>query len=199
MKKIVTTILGIAVVIGAGVGLWIALDANPAAATVGNTKITVSQLNKGVNEIIAERKTVSTTGMQLAFGSALQAQELNFYIISTLLEKAAAENGVVVTPAQVTTRAASIMQQEGSAAKLKTGEVSAGIAATEFPGYVKEILTVEGLTNVVKQKGVTEANSGTAVQGIVRDLAKRIGVKINPKYGTWDSNGVSVTPPTGTK
>ncbi len=195
MKKIVAGVIGALVVVGAGAGLWLFLDSSVAAATIGKVKISTSQVDGTVNAIIAERKTVSTAGMQLAFGSALGAEALNYYIISTLLAHTAAANSVTVTDAQVTAREATILKQEGSASKLKTGEVSSSIASKDFPGYVREILYVEALTALVEKQGTAVANSGTAVQSLVRTVALREGVKINAKYGTWDSTQVTVVPP----
>lgn len=196
MKKIIAGVVGALVVAGAGVGLWIVLDSSSSVATVGKVKITAHQLKSSVNAVIAERKTVSTTGMQLAFGSALDAEQLNYYIISTLLKDTGAANGVSVTDAQITAREAAILKQEGSAAKLKSGMVSSSIATADFPGYVREILYVEGLTAVVEKKGTAVADSGTAVQALVRTQALKEGVKIDSKYGTWDSTQVTVVPPT---
>lgn len=195
MKKIVTAVAGVVVVALAGVGLWIALDSSKPAATVGKVKISAGQLNDTVKAVIAERKTVNTTGMTLAYGSSLSAEELNYYVVSTLLAHTLAANNLTVTDAQVKTRAASIMKQEGSAAKLKSGEVSAGIASKDFEGYVREILSIEALTAMVEKQGTAVADSGTKVQGLVRDLALKEGVTIDPKYGTWNSTQVSVVPP----
>jgi hypothetical protein len=195
VKKIVTAVAGVVVVALAGVGLWIALDSSKPAATVGKVKISAGQLNDTVKAVIAERKTVNTTGMTLAYGSSLSAEELNYYVVSTLLAHTLAANNLTVTDAQVKTRAASIMKQEGSAAKLKSGEVSAGIASKDFEGYVREILSIEALTAMVEKQGTAVADSGTKVQGLVRDLALKEGVTIDPKYGTWNSTQVSVVPP----
>jgi len=196
VKKIISGVIGAVVVVAAGVGLWIVLDSSAAVATVGKTKITANQLNKGVNQIIADRKTVSTTGMQLAFGSALSAEELNYYIISKLAKDTADANNITVTPAQVTAREAAILKQAGGAAKLKSAEVAQTIATTEFPGYVQFILYIEGLTALVEKKGASVANSGTALQALVRDQAKKEGVTVQAKYGTWDGTQVTVVPPT---
>ena len=199
MKKIVASVVGALVVVGAGIGLWLFLDSSAAAATVGKTKITVDQVNKSVNQVIAERKTVSTTGMQLAFGSALNAEEVNFYILSTLLADTAAANKITLSEADVTAREAAILKQEGSAAKLKTGMISASIASRDFPGYVREILYVDALTQLVEKNGTSVANSGTAVQSLVRQQALKEGVKVAAKFGTWDPTQVTVTPPAATK
>jgi len=196
VKKIIAGVIGALVVAGAGVGLWFFLDSSAAAATVGKVKISASQVDGTVKAIIAERKTVSTTGMQLAFGSALNAEALNYYIIAHLLADTASANKITVTDAQVSTRSAEILKQQGSAAKLKLGEVSSSIASKDFPGYVREILYVEALTKLVEAQGTAVANSGTAVQSLVRAVALKEGVKVNAKYGTWDSTQVTVTPPT---
>jgi hypothetical protein len=197
VKKILSGVLGAVVVVAAGVGLWIVLDSSKPAATIGKEKISEQQLKDTVNAVIAERKTVSTTGMTLAYGDALNAEELNYYVVSTLLAHTMAANKLTVTDAQVKDRAAAIMKQEGSAAKLKSGEVSAGIASKDFEGYVREILSIEALTAMVEKNGTSTANSGTAVQGLVRDMANKEGVTVNAKYGTWSSSQVSVIPPAG--
>ncbi|HEY4898308.1 MAG TPA: hypothetical protein VIH79_01160 [Candidatus Nanopelagicaceae bacterium] len=196
MKKIIAIVIGALIVVGAGVALWLVLDSSVAAASVGKTKITENQIKTSVNQVIAERKTVSTTGMQLAFGSALNAEEVNFYILSKLLVDTAAANNITLSEADVTAREAAILKQEGSAAKLKSGMVSASIASGDFPGYVREILYVDALTKLVEKNGTSVANSGTAVQSLVRQQALKEGVKVSAKYGTWDPTQVTVTPPT---
>lgn len=195
MKKIITGLVAALVVVGAGVGLWFFLDSVSAAATVGNSKITTSQVEGSLKAIIAERKTVSTTGMQLAVGPSLSAEVLSYYVILTLLTHTAAANGLMVTPEQVTARQAAILKQLGSTTKLKSGEVSASIAEADFSGYVREILYVEALTTLVEKNGTSVTNSGTAVQALVRAQAAKEGVSVNKKYGTWDSKQVTVLAP----
>ena len=195
MKKILSAVVGVLVVVGAGAGLWIVLDSSKNAATVGKIKISEKQVKDTVAAVIAERKTVSTTGMTLAYGDSLSAEQLNYFVVSTLLSQTLAANHLAVTDAQVKTREASILKQEGSAAKLKSAEVSAGIATKDFDGYVREILSIEALQAMVQKQGTAVADSGTKVQDLVRQLSIKEGVKIEPKYGTWDSTQVSVVPP----
>jgi hypothetical protein len=195
VKKILTAVVGVLVVVGAGAGLWIVLDSSKNAATVGKIKISEKQVKDTVAAVIAERKTVSTTGMTLAYGDSLSAEQLNYFVVSTLLSQTLAANHLAVTDAQVKTREASILKQEGSAAKLKSAEVSAGIATKDFDGYIREILSIEALQAMVQKQGTAVADSGTKVQDLVRQLSIKEGVKIEPKYGTWDSTQVSVVPP----
>ena len=198
MKKIIAGVIGALVVAGAGVGLWMFLDSSTSIATVGKTKITANQVNGSVKTVLAERKKISPAPTQVAVGAALKAEELNYYIVLTLLEHTGAAKGVTVTDAQVKTRVAAITKQEGTAAKLSSDEAARDIASTDFFGYVKEIIYVEGLTSLVEKQGTSASNSGTAVQALLAAQAAKEGVKIDSKYGTWDGTNVAVIPPSTT-
>ncbi len=199
MKKLIAGVVGVVVVLGAGVGLWLGLDSVKAAATVGKTKVSASQVQASVKQVLADRKTVSTTGMTLASGVNLTTEQLNNYVIAILLADTAAANKVVVTDAQVAAREAKYLTQAGSASKLKAEEVSGDIATTDFPSLVRRFMYVEALTALVEKQGSSVANSGSAVVALVHAQAVKEGVTIDPKYGTWNAAQVSVTPPTATK
>lgn len=196
MKKIIAGVVGALVVVGAGVGLWLVLDSAVTVATVGKVKLSESNLKSTVNQILAERKTVSTTGMTLASGANLFTEQLNNSVISILLADTAAANNVVVTDAEVTARKATYLQQAGSAAKLKSEEVSGDIATADFTSLVRRFIYVEKLTKLVQTQGSTVANSGAAVIALVHTQAVKEGVTINPKYGTWNATQVTVDAPT---
>ena len=195
MKKIIAGVVGALVVIGAGVGLWLVLDSAISVATVGKVKVTESQLKSSVNQILAERKTVSTTGMTLASGANLVTEQLNNHVISILLTDTVAANNVTVTDAQVSEREATYLKQAGSVAKLKSEQVSGDIASSDFRGLVLRFLYVEALTKLVEKQGSTVANSGSAVIALVHAQALKEGVTVNPKYGTWNAVQVTVDAP----
>lgn len=195
MKKIIAGALAALVVVGAGVALWFGLDSAVAVATVGKVKVSESALKSTVKQILAERATVSTTGMTLASGQNLTTEQLNNSVISILLADTAATNGVVVTDAEVATRAATYLKQAGSAAKLKSEQVSGDIASSDFNGLVRRFLYVEKLTALVEKQGSTVANAGNAVIALVHAQALKDGVTINPKYGTWNATQVTVDAP----
>ncbi len=196
MKKLIAGVVGALVVITAGVGLWLGLDSAKAAATVGKVKISASQVQASVKQILDDRKTVSTTGMTLATGVNLTSEQLNNAVIAILLADTAAANKIIITDAQVTAREAKYLTQAGSAAKLKSEEVSGDIATSDFPSLVRRFMYVEALTALVEKQGSSVANAGTAVVALVHVQAVKEGVTIDPKYGTWNAAQVSVTPPT---
>ena len=196
MKKIIAGVVGALVFVGAGVGLWLVLDSAISVATVGKVKVTESQLKASVNQILAERKAVSTTGMTLASGANLTTEQLNNHVISILLADTVAANKVTVTDAQVSEREATYLKQAGSVTKLKSEQVSGDIASSDFKGLVLRFLYVEALTKLVEKQGSTIANSGSAVIALVHAQALKEGVTINPKYGTWNAVQVTVDAPT---
>jgi hypothetical protein len=192
MKKIVA-------LIGAGV-LAVTLTAcgsSAIEASVGSDKVTVSDVTTSVNNILAERKKVDTTGMNLPTGDALALNELNFHLIAYLLADTAAQNGVTITPAEIAARRASIVSQVGSEKNLPKALVGANIASADFPMYLKTILYDEGLAKKVQAQGVSAAQTQSALEKLVSIVGAKLKVKVDPKYGIWDATRSVVTPPTG--
>ena len=198
VKKLIAGLLGALLVIGAGVGFWFFLDASAFAATVGKTKITTSQLDGSVKAIIAERKTVSTAGMQLSLSPALTANALDLYILRALYKDTANINKFYVTSTQIQAAQADLVKQAGSEAALKTFEVQNGIAAKDMVLFAELNLYHQGLMSLVTKNGISAPNASTAVSALVGAQGIKEGVTVNKKYGTWDSTRVVVVPPTAT-
>lgn len=192
MKKILAAFVGIVVLATAGFSFWHFLGTSSPVATIGNDKVTVADVNNSVNEILAERKGVSTTGMQLATGADLTLAEVNFHVIAYLLADTASENLVNVTQAQIASRRANIVTQVGGEAKLSKALVAANIAQKDFPLYLHTLLFEEGLSALVIKEGVNQANATPAVQALIVAEAKKVGIVVNPKFGKWDETQVGV-------
>jgi hypothetical protein len=171
----------------------------PVEAHVGKDVVTVKAVTESVNAIMAERKGVDTTGMQIATGKDLQLAELNFHLISYLLADTGAEQNITVTDAAVATRKASIISQVGSAAKLPQALVAANIASKDLDLYIRSLLYDEQLATIIEKSGISQANAGTALEQKVAAVALKIGVKVDPKYGVWDATQAIVTAPVATK
>lgn len=163
------------------------------AAQIGETKISQSTVQDRVAEILAERRNYETSGMQLSVGEELNRAELRFLVIATVFEKLANENGIKITKAMKDTRKAEILNQFGGTEQLTQALVSAQLAPSDFDLYIQSILISEELSAKAKAAGATEESVGTVVQGLVRDLADRVGIKINPQYGTWDAQAADLT------
>lgn len=187
MKKLISGLLAIA-----GLFLLTACDAG-VAAQIGDTRISQNTVQSRVAEILSERRNYQTSEMQLSYGEELNRAELRFLVIATIFEKLAQENGIKVTKAMVDTRKAEILDQLGGLEGLSQALVSAQLAPSDFDFYVKSILISERLSEIAKASGVAEEAVGTTVQNSVRELTEKIGIKINPQYGTWNSDAADLT------
>lgn len=162
------------------------------AAQIGDTKISQSTVQNKVAEILSERRNFDTSQMQLTYGEELNRSELRFLVISTIFGKLAAESNIKVTKAMKDARKAELLNQIGGSQQLSQALVGAQLAPSDFDLYVESVLISEQLTEKAKAAGVAEEDLGTVVQGLVRNLTNKIGIKINPQYGTWDSQAADL-------
>lgn len=158
-----------------------------AAATIGSTKITQATVQKSIDQILAERGKVDTTGMQLETGASLNRSQLRFHLISVLLGEVAADEKIVITKAQIDERRATIITQLGGETNLPKALVGANIASSDFPEYLQLILQSEQIAQKAVASGVAQADSGTAIQKLVVAKAAAVKVTVNPQYGKWDA------------
>ena len=156
------------------------------AATVGSTKITQATVQKSIDGILAERAKVSTTGMSLELGSALNRSQLRFHLISVLLGAVAADEKITISKSDIDTRRAAIITQLGGEANLPKALVGANIASADFPLYLQLILQSEKIAQFAVAHGVAQADTGTAIQKLVIAKAAALKVTVNPQYGKWD-------------
>jgi hypothetical protein len=161
---------------------------------VGDTKITEAAIQKSIDAALSERKQVDTSGMQLETGANFNRNQLRFHLISVLVGAVVADMKISVTKAEIDSRRAEILTQLGGEANLPKALVGAGIASADFDEYLQLILYSEKLAQAEIAAGVSEADTGTAIQKLVVDKAKEIGVTVNPKYGKWDPATGDVLP-----
>ena len=171
---------------------------------IGKTEISSSQIQKYVDEILSERSKVDTSQMNLDSGASLVRTQAQFQIISVVLDQIIADKKISVTPADVAARRADIVTQVGGEAELPKALVSASLAPSNLDKYLKIILISEKLNDLVVTEGATAETAGEVVTKLVTDTAKKLGVKVNARYGKWnettatieeaDNTGGAVTP-----
>ncbi len=181
IKRIISTFVGISTLF-----LLTACNAG-VAAQIGDTKISQGTVQSKVAEILAERRNYETSQMQLSFGEELNRAELRFLVIATIFGKLADDSGIKITNAMKDARKADILNQFGGSEQLNQAFVSAQLAPSDFDLYVESILISEALSDRVRAAGVSENDLGSAIQGLVKNLTSKVGIKINPQYGTWDA------------
>ena len=158
-----------------------------AAATVGGTRISQATVQGSVDAILAERVGTDTSQMQLETGETLNRSQLRFHLVGTLLREVGAELKITVTKAEIDTQRAAILQQVGGEDQLPFALVSAGIAAQDLDLYIEAITFSDKISNLIAASGVPEEQIGSEIQRLITAKAKELGVTVNPRYGTWDS------------
>ena len=186
MKKIL-----VALTIATGLLLTGCSQSNE-AATVGGFKITQTELQSSIDAVMAERTKVDTSQMQLETGDALNRGQLRFKILMHTFDEIAKELDLEITSSQVVARKQQISQSLGGDAELPKNLVNAAIAPQDFDTYVRAILISERITSALAQSGVPEAEVPTQLGKLLSAKAKELGVKINPRYGFWDTEAGDV-------
>ena len=164
-----------------------------AAATVGSTKITQATVQTSIDTVMAERKTVDTTQMQLETGEELNRSQLRFHLFAALLKASAKDSKITVTKAEIDTRREVIIQQVSGVANLPKALVGAGIASTDFDIYLEAVLNSEKIQKKLVAEGATEAEIPTKMQALVVATGKKYKVTVNPRYGVWKADTAEVT------
>jgi hypothetical protein len=141
---------------------------------------------------MAERTKVDTSQMQLETGDALNRGQLRFKILMHTFDEIAKELDLEITSSQVVSRKQQISQSLGGDAELPKNLVNAAIAPQDFDTYVRAILISERITSALSQSGVPEAEVPTQLGKLLSAKAKELGVKINPRYGFWDTEAGDV-------
>jgi PBP1b-binding outer membrane lipoprotein LpoB len=156
------------------------------AATVGDFKISQTDLQASIDAVIAERAKVDSSQMQLETGDALNRGQLRFKILMHTFDEIAKELKIEVTSSQVVAKKATITQSVGVATELPKNLVNAAIAQADFDTYVRAIVISEKITEALGASGVAEADIADKLGELLSAKAKQLGVKINPRYGVWD-------------
>lgn len=180
MKKVISALLVVS-----GLAFLTACDSS-IAAQIGDTKISTNTVQDRVAEILSERRNYDTAQMQLSVAEELNRSELRFLMISVIFEKLAKEGGIKITQAMKDAKKSDIYNQVGGYDQLAQALVQAQMAPADFDLYVQSLLISEQLVAKAKAAGVSDENTGAAVQQLVMGLTQREKVKVNPQYGAWD-------------
>jgi len=157
------------------------------AAMIGDFKISQTQLQSSIDAVMAERAKVDSSQMQLESGEELNRGQLRFKILMHTFDEIAKELKLEVTSSQLGAKKASIIQSVGGEAELPKNLVNAAIAQQNFDTYVRAIVISEQISAALSQSGIADEEVSAKVGELLTAKAKSLGVKVNPRYGTWDN------------
>ena len=183
-KKVITTVLAALVLTSC--------SSMNSAITIGDKEFSTSDVQKPVDEVLRDRKKVDTSQMQLPEADELLRNQAQFYIVGILLDRIAADKKLSVTNADIAARRTEILSQVGGEAELPKALVGASLAQSNLDAYLKILIISEKLSKDIILSGVSSEQAAEEVNKIVVALAKKLGVKVNPKYGKWNPDTASI-------
>jgi hypothetical protein len=193
MKRLVAALLGFSLLFVSGCSRM------DVAASVGKTDIELATLQGRVDSILAERKKVDTSQMQLQDGDVLTRSQLTFLISNLILDDIADETGIEVTKADLEAYKAEIFQSIGGEEMLPSVLVNAAIAPEALDDVLRRDLILRKIGSALADSGATDGEINDLIQNLVRDKSKLLKIVVNPRYGVWDPTSISVlgTDPAG--
>jgi len=156
------------------------------AASVGDFKISQTDLQASIDAVIAERAKVDSSQMQLETGDELNRSQLRFRILMHTFDEIAKELKIEVTSSNIEAKKTTIIESNGGKTELAKNLVNAAIAQADFDTYVRAVVISEQITAAMSASGVAEADIANKLGELLSQKAKELGVKINPRYGVWD-------------
>lgn len=183
-KRVVTTVLAALVLTSC--------SSMNSAITVGDKEFSTSDIQKPVDEVLRDRKKVDTSQMQLPGSDELLRNQVQFSIVGVLLDRIATDKKLSVTNADIAARRTEILTQVGGEAELPKALVGASLAQSNLDAYLKILIISEKLSKDIILSGISSEQAAEEVNKIVVAVAKKLGVKVNPKYGKWNADTASV-------
>ena len=106
------------------------------AASIGDFKITQTELQSSIDAVISERSKVDASQMQLETGDALNRGQLRFKILMHTFDEIAKELKLEVTSSDIEAKKATIIESVGGKTELPKNLVNAAIAQQDFDAYL---------------------------------------------------------------
>lgn len=163
------------------------VDLAGSAATVGQERITDETVTDQVNYVV--------NALEIEHSNALNRITIQRLINNDLIDRLAAENGIVITNGDVD----SFLQQQA----VRAGDQNQlaqilleqfGIPSTDVQSWARFNLQVLALQEKLAP-GIDPQQQKTAVGIAAIKMADQVGVSVNPRFGTWDARKLAVSPP----
>jgi hypothetical protein len=162
-----------------------------AAAVVGNTRITEAQLQHRVGELHAAVRELSSdaqTSERIISGSgSLARPTLQSMVRDRVVARAAADNGVTVSRAEVQDARAQLTRQAGGEEGLKVEWLTRyGVPPGRLDAALRENIAEQKLYRARGAHPASAQGAGTLARTLAA-TAKKLKVDVNPRYGKWDA------------
>lgn len=186
MKKVLAIVLVLATFFLAGCS-----QVN-SAASIGDREIALKELQTQVDLILAERKGVDTSQMQLETGETLTRSQLSYMISNIVIEELAKDQKIEITNSEIEAYKTQIFTNIGGEANLPNVLVNASIPSSALEEVLRRDLILRKISEQETAAGADQATVSEKIQSLVNEKATSLKVTVNPRYGRWDSKTLSV-------
>lgn len=159
-----------------------------AAATIGDTRISDSDLTAQVQEILEAKGQPADSA-----DASLVQQTLGRMITVELLDTLAAREGVEVTQGQIDEEYANYSAQVGGDQALEEVFLQENVAPSQLESIIRLQIQAQLVGLALAPEGSAE-EQGTAVFEAASLLSEELDTTIAPRFGTWDPATLSLGP-----
>jgi hypothetical protein len=158
------------------------------AATLGDSRITETTVSDQVQDILAAKGQPVTS-----VDATLPSEVLRRIITTELVDRVAADNGIVITQGQIDEQYANYEGQTGDQAAVEKLFIEQGIAPSQIESILRLNLQAQAIGIALDPQGSAE-QQGQAVLDAVVKKSDELDVTVSPRFGTWDGAAIKVGP-----
>jgi hypothetical protein len=157
-----------------------------AAAVVGGTQIPVSAIQARVDAVRAAQERSPQAAQLIQASSDLQRNTVYSLVQRRVIERAAKDAGVGVTPHEVQRARAAAERQAGGRAPLEEQLLQTyAMVPSDIDESIRNDLLMQ--KTAAYYGADTQTPEGQAVVlKVLRSASYDLGVEVNPRYGSWD-------------
>lgn len=165
-----------------------------AAAVVGGEQITVSALQDRVNDVREAQSELENADQVMQQSGNLSNATLYGMVLDKVVDQAVQDAGVKVTRAELQQFRRAQEQAHGGPEVL--GQLllqQQGITKDEIDTFFRTELAVQ---KIARQEGadLTTPQGQQQVGVLLAKTSKEMGVDVNPRYGKWDADKLTINP-----
>ncbi|MFE2430972.1 SurA N-terminal domain-containing protein [Streptomyces sp. NPDC059373] len=163
-----------------------------AAAVVGGQRITVAAVQTRVDAVRAAQEKSPQAAQLIEASSNLQSTTVHTLVEARVIDRAAKDAGVSVTTHEVQQARAAAEKQAGGSASLEAQVLQTyAMVPADIDDSIRTDLTLQ---KVAKHYGadMQTAAGQTEVFKVLQQTSDKLGIDVNPRYGTWDSKKLTL-------
>jgi hypothetical protein len=165
-----------------------------AALVIGDERVTVSEIQSKVTEVNKEREKA---GQQVQLASSVTQGQLQQIIAGHIVDRAAEQVGASVSQAEVDAQRRLLEQRAGGPDAFAKQVAGANIVPGELDEFLRHLI----LSQKVGEKLVPTVTTAeqqqerdTRVNELFTRVGRELGIKVNPRYGTWNPAEFNIAP-----